>query len=790
MKKDFRLQLHSRRLYFDGGTGTVLQARGLLSGEAPENWNLTHPEEILSLHRAYLDAGCHIIKSNTFGVNSLKYPDTYGALIDAAMALARRAVEGREDAYIAFDVGPLGRLLEPLGTLPFEKAVAVFSDGIRLAEKSGADLILIETMNDSYETKAAVLAAKEVSSLPVVVTNAYDESEKLMTGASPEAMVALLEGLSVDALGANCSFGPDKMLPLAKRLAAASSLPLVMNPNAGLPTVENGRTVFTVSEEDFASSMAALAEVGVTVLGGCCGTTPSYLEKTVEKTKDIPFSAPTKKSATVVASYTHALVLGEEPHLIGERINPTGKPKLKEALRRHDMGYLLEEAVRQEACGVSLLDVNVGLPEIDEPAYMAEAVKEIQAVTDLPLQIDSSDPRAIEQALRLYNGKAMVNSVNGETEKLRAILPLVKKYGGTVVCLTMDENGIPTTAEGRVAIAHKIERVAAEYGLSRKELVFDPLALSVSSDADSARITLEAVRRLHDEGYRTVLGVSNISFGLPKRELVNATFFAQALQNGLSLAIVNPFASGMLDTYYAHLALSGKDVGCKRYIAYADGRGQPDAAVTPKESMTLAYYVVKGMAREAAEEARRQGQSRLPLALIEEEIVPALNEIGRAFEEKKAYLPQLLMSAEAANAAFSVLKELLPKEKATNERAVILATVKGDIHDIGKNIVRVLLESYGFTVYDLGKDVSPDAVCEAVEKTRCRLVGLSALMTTTVPSMEETVRRLKARDGKITVMVGGAVMNAEYASRIGADLYAPDAMGAVRMAEAYYREKT
>jgi len=788
MKQDIRSALHTKRLYFDGGTGTVLQEMGLRPGQAPEALNVESPETIIALHRAYLAAGCDIIKTNTFGIHRLKY-DNYRELIETGLACAREAVKGYDNAYIAYDIGPIGRLLQPLGDLPFEEAVSVFADSLRLAEAGGADLILIETMNDSYETKAAVLAAKEVTTLPIFVTNAYDVSGKLMTGASPAAMVALLEGLGVDALGANCSFGPDKMLPIARELLTHASVPVILNPNAGLPAVKDGKTVFSIGPEAFASHMKALAEEGAHILGGCCGTTPAHIRALKAVTETLPYLPAAEKELTLVSSYTHAVTVGDDPILIGERINPTGKPKLKEALRQGDMGYLLNEAVRQADAGVQILDVNVGLPGIDEPTMMREAVRAIQTVTDLPLQIDSSDPKAVEAAMRLYNGKPLINSVTGEPEKLAAILPLLQKYGGTVVALTMDEKGIPATAEGRLAIALRIAETAASYGIKQKDIIVDPLALSVSSDSNSANVTLAAVKAIREAGFRTVLGVSNISFGLPEREKINAAFFTQALTNGLACAIMNPFATSMMDAYYAFRVLRGLDPACADYIAYADRNTEAVKPAVPVAENTdrLRFCVLKGMASEAAAAAASLLATEAPLSLIDTQIIPALNEIGQAFEQKRAYLPQLLMSAEAASAAFGEIKKHLPAASADESRAVILATVKGDIHDIGKNIVKVLLESYGFTVHDLGRDVPPEVIRDFAVSHGIHLVGLSALMTTTVPAMAKTIALLREASPAIRVMVGGAVLNAEYANEIRADHYAPDAMGAVRYAEEYYQ---
>ncbi len=782
--KNFRNDLKSKFLFFDGGTGTVLQSMGLSAGEAPEIWSLTHPEKITELHRAYLSAGANIIKANTFGINPLKYGN-YAELISASISCAKKALAGYPDAYLAYDLGPLGRLLSPLGDLSFEDTVEAFSSCLRYAVDLGCDLILIETMADSYETKAAVVAAKETCDLPIIVTNAYGSDGKVMTGADAETMSALLEGLNVDAFGANCSYGPDMMLPIAKKLLSVSSKPIVMNPNAGLPAVVNGKTVYSTSPAEFAKYIKEMAEMGVTLLGGCCGTTPEHIKEAVKAVNGVIFKYPTEKNITVVSSYAKAVKIDTDPILIGERINPTGKPKLKAALREGDIGYLLLEASREEEAGAHILDVNVGLPDIDEAEMMEKAVTELQSVTALPLQLDSADPKTLERALRIYNGKPLVNSVNGEKEKMDAVFPLVKKYGGSVVALTMDENGIPNTVDGRAEIALKIAAEAEKYGISKKDIIVDPLALSVSADKDSAKITLGTVRKMTELGFRTVLGVSNISFGLPEREKINSTFFALALENGLSSAIMNPFSASMLDTYHAFRVLHGLDNGCIDYISYAD-KNKTVTEAKPQNDLSLSYCVLKGMAKEATEIASKITCE--PLGVINSEIIPALNEIGRQFEEKKAYLPQLLMSADAASGAISELKKLMPSASENSSRAVILATVKGDIHDIGKNIVKVLLESYGFKVYDLGRDVSPEKVLDAVKNTGCKLVGLSALMTTTVPSMEATVKLLHSHDQEIKVMVGGAVLNEEYAQNIGADKYSPDAMGAVRYAEEFYGE--
>ena len=799
-------RLRKERIYMDGGTGTMLQAAGLPGGKAPEDWNLENPSEITKLHRSYLEAGCTVISSNTFGVNSLKY-DNYEELIRAAFACAREALKDYPDRYVAYDVGPTGKLLEPLGDLGFEDAVSIYKDGMRVAADCGADCILIETMNDSYETKAAVLAAKETCDLPVFVTNVYDGSGKLMTGANPPAMIAMLEGLHCDAIGMNCSLGPDQMAKLVPIFAEYASVPIIVTPNAGLPRVENGRTVYDVDPEEFARHMVTIANAGATILGGCCGTTPEYMRQVIAATKDLPYALPEPKNRTLISSYTHAVELKRGPVLIGERINPTGKKRLKEALRTKNLNYILQEGLRQVEENVPVLDVNVGLPEINEPEMMEAVVKELQAVTDAVLQIDTTDPEAMERALRHYNGKALVNSVNGTQKSQEAILPLIQKYGGAFIALTIGEDGIPETAEDRVAVAEQIAEAAASYGIPKKEIIVDPLAMTISSSPEGAMTTLSAIEQLKALGYGTSLGVSNISFGLPTRDRINAAFFAMALERGLDCAIMNPFSAPMMDTYYAYCALHGQDENCMRYIEYASahpittGAAAPasagatsaapagDSGASAETPLQRAVRTgLKSSASDLAKELLAQGAE--PLSVINDHIVPALNAIGKAFEEKKAFLPQLLMSAEAATAAFEQVKAAIPAgdAAASASRPFIIATVQGDIHDIGKNIVRVLLESFGFLVYDLGRDVPPEVVVEKAKETGCRLVGLSALMTTTVPAMEETIRQLHEQLPEVRIVVGGAVLTQSYADMIHADKYCKDAMDTVRFAEEFYKE--
>ncbi len=781
---DILTLLKEKRIYFDGGTGTYLQERGLKPGEKPENWCLEKPDVIENLHRAYYEAGANIVCTNTFGVNKDKFQN-YEEIIKTAINLALNAKDGKEDRFVAFDMGPTGRMLSPYGDLEFEDCVELYAKNVRCAEGMGADLILIETMNDALETKAAVLAAKENSSLPVFVTNVYDAQGKLMTGANAKAMIAMLEGLGVDALGINCSQGPDTMENIVKIFAEFSSVPVIVNPNAGLPALVDGNTVFALGENEFASSMANLIKCGATILGGCCGTTPGHIEELKKATEHIPYSVPKSKNHTLVSSYTHAVEIGVSPVLIGERINPTGKKKLKEAIKTGDMDYILSEGVRQADKGVHILDVNVGLPGIDEAEVMKNTVKSLQAVTDKPLQIDSSNPQVLESAMRVYAGKPMVNSVNGKKESMDLVFPLVKKYGGVLIALTLDEDGIPDTAEGRVKIAHKMIDEAKKYGIDVKDIVVDPLALTISSDSKSASVTIETIDILTKEGINTSLGVSNISFGLPSREIINSAFFTQSLQRGLKCAIMNPFSDSMMNAYYAHNVLCGVDDNCSQYISYVDGK---EEVVTNSKvcDIDLKAAIIKGLKDSAVSVCADEIQRLSPMQIINDMIIPALNEIGEDFEAGKVYLPQLLMSAEAAAAAFNIVKQKIDKKSSEGADTVILATVKGDIHDIGKNIVKVVLESYGFDVIDLGKDVEPEAVCRAVSETKASLVGLSALMTTTVPAMEETIKLIKNTHPDTKVMVGGAVLTEEFSSVIGADHYARDAMDGVKIAKAVF----
>ena len=803
---NIRERLGKELLFLDGGMGTLLQAEGLAPGELPETWNIEHPEKVEAIHRRYYEAGSNMVLADTFGANVCKFHDdryTVEEVIRAGIANAKRAGEqiGKE-TYVALDMGPTGKLLKPMGDLDFDDAYEAFAEAVRYGEKYGADLIHIETMSDTYEVKAAILAAKENSSLPVFVTMIFDERGKLLTGGDVPSVVAMLEGLRVDALGLNCGLGPKQMLPILNDLRRYTSLPIIVKPNAGLPKQKNGETYYDVEPDEFARIMQEVVKEGACVIGGCCGTTPEHIKKLVEECKDLPLREIEKKHDTIVSSYGQAVILDDMPRIIGERINPTGKKKFKEALKNEDMDYILKEAITQQDKGAHILDVNVGLPDIDEVAMMEKVVKELQSVTSLPLQIDTVDGKAMERAMRIYNGKPMINSVNGKQVSMDEVFPLIRKYGGVVVGLTIDEEGIPKDAEGRVRVAGKIINEAAKYGIDKKDIVIDVLTMTISSEKDGAKVTLEALKRVREEfGVRTVLGVSNISFGLPRRPIVNSYFYAMAMQNGLTAGIINPSSEDMMKAYRSYNALMGFDENCTNYISTYAGTTETvtvqasQAAATagnaPKAAgveMTLKYAIERGLKEEAHHITRDLIGTREPLDIIQEELIPALNVVGEGFEKGTVFLPQLLMSADAAKIAFAVIKDVLASSGQEEEKKekIILATVKGDIHDIGKNIVKVLLENYGFDVIDLGKDVPPEAIVEKAVEENVTLVGLSALMTTTVVSMEETIKLLREKKPDCKVMVGGAVLNQDYADMIGADFYGKDAMQSVHYAQKFF----
>lgn len=800
-------QLGKKLLFFDGGMGTMLQENGMKGSDVPELFNLTRPQLLTSIHEAYLEAGSDIITTNTFGANPLKEHELgrpISEIIPAAVKLAKDAAAKFTDKprYVAFDLGPTGKLLQPLGDLSFDDAYTAFSKSAVEAEKAGADLVIIETMSDTLEAKAAVLAVKENTSLPVFCTMTFDESFKTLTGADVTVMASILEGVGADCIGINCGLGPAQIAELAKELGKVCSIPFMAQPNAGLPVIENGQTRFDVGPAQFAEEIKEIAAFGASILGGCCGTTPEHIRQMIAAcTGFTPKVEP--KDFTLVTSYSKAVFLDQGPVIIGERINPTGKKKFKAALVAKDMNYILDEAIAQQEAGAHILDVNVGLPEINEKEMMEAAVTAVSSTVNLPLQIDSSEPAVIERALRIYNGKPLINSVNGKKESMEAIFPLVKKYGGVVVGLALDENGIPSTAEGRFAIAEKIVRTAAEYGISKKDVIIDALTLTISAQQEESTQTIVALKMIKEKlGVKTVLGVSNISFGLPRRELVNSTFFALALGNGLDACIINPCAAAMMDTYRAFLALSGNDQNCSGYIAAytgtkaqtivqhtsAPGQNNRSPAISVPEGEHLYQLIVKGLKDQSYEATKSALRVMDSMEAINQVLIPALDVVGKEFEAGTMFLPQLMMSAETVKNSFAAIREVLEQSGAVGEPKgrIVIATVKGDIHDIGKNIVKVLLENYGYDVIDLGKDVPPETIVETLKKENIHLCGLSALMTTTVTSMEQTIHAIRQAGLDVKVFVGGAVLNQEYADMIGADSYCKDALASVHFANQFF----
>jgi len=787
-------RLGKELLFFDGGMGTLLQAEGLQPGELPETWNIERKETIRKIHQSYFEAGSDIVLTNTFGANALKFHDencSLKAIIDAAVENvrfgAKAGIRDGRDYYVALDIGPTGKLLKPLGDLSFEDAYEAFKEVVQYGEKAGADLIHIETMSDTYEVKAAVLAAKENTNLPVFATMIFDDKGKLLTGGDVPSVVALLEGLRVDALGINCGMGPKQMLPILQQIAQYTSLPIIVKPNAGLPKQRDGQTYYDVTPDVFAKQLQEIVKAGACVIGGCCGTTPKHIRAMISACKDLEMTKPTFKNHTIVSSYGKAVELGDMPVIIGERINPTGKSKFKQALKEHNLDYILKEGITQQDKGAHILDVNVGLPDIDEVVMMKEVVRELQSVTSLPLQIDTVDTEAMEQAMRIYNGKPMINSVSGKQESMNAVFPLIQKYGGVVIGLTLDENGIPKTAKGRLEVAGKIIEEAKKYGIDKKNIVIDVLTMTISSEPNGAKTTLEALKMVRDTyGVRTALGVSNISFGLPSRPVINANFYTMAMQNGLTAGIINPSSEDMMRSYHSYCALMNYDTNCENYIAHYGNQEPAKTTVPAGQQIDLKTAIEKGLKEDAYQTTVALVKTKEPLEIINTYLIPALDTVGKGFEKGTVFLPQLLMSADAAKSSFAVLKEELEKNggEEKEKEKVILATVKGDIHDIGKNIVKVLLENYSFEVIDLGKDVAPECIVETVLEKEVKLVGLSALMTTTVVSMEETIRQLREKAPDCKVMVGGAVLNQEYADMIGADFYGKDAMQSV-----YYAQK-
>ena len=774
-------------LILDGAMGTVLQQRGLPPGGVPELLNFTDPDLLKEVYRDYVAAGSQVVYANTFGANGLKLARTGytpAQVISAAIPLAKQAVSGT-GAKVALDMGPLGELLEPMGTLSFERAYELFREMAVAGEQAGADLAVIETMTDLYEAKAALLAVKENTSLPVFVTMSFEPSGRTFTGCTIPSMVRTLEGLGADAIGLNCSVGPDLLLPLLRELCENTRLPVIAKPNAGLPNPLDGH--YDMDPEAFAAAVLPCLEAGVTMFGGCCGTSPDYIKALSAALKDKHPAPRTFRDIPFVCSPVTPLPL-TGVRVIGERINPTGKKRFQQALLENDLDYILDVAVQQEDAGAHILDVNVGYPGVDEVEMLPRVVKKLQSAVSLPLQLDSTNPAALEAGLRVYNGKAAVNSVNGEEESLETILPIVKKYGASVVGLTLDKSGIPQTAQGRVDIARRILSAAQRHGIPKEDVWMDCLTLTVSAQQEQAAQTLQAVRTVREElGLQTVLGVSNISFGLPNRALITQNFLIQAMNCGLTLPILNPNQKEMMDAVAAFRVLSGEDLQCRAYVERFAGT---PTAVTPSPSgtLTLDEAIVRGLKADAAKLAKAALETEDELTLVEGRLIPALDKVGADYEAGRAFLPQLLSAAQAAQAVFEVIRTAIAQKGGVpvKKGKLVIATVQGDIHDIGKNIVKTVLENYGYEAMDLGRDVPPETIVRAVQEENIRLVGLSALMTTTLPAMEETVRQLRLLPDAPRIMVGGAVVTAEYAKAMGADYYAKDAMEAVRCAEEVY----
>jgi len=787
-------RLEKSILIFDGAMGTMIQNSGLKLGELPELLNIHSPETIIDIHKSYIEAGSMVITTNTFGANELKLKNSgykVEEIVDIAVANAKKA-RGNKDIYIALDIGPIGELLEPMGTLSFEDAYNIFKRQVLQGVKSGVDLILIETMTDLYEIKAAILAVKENCNLPVFATMSFEENMRTFTGCTPESMVLILQGLGVDGLGVNCSLGPKEIEPIVDKILNISKVPIIVQANAGLPKIVDGETTYNIAPEEFAQYSRVFIEKGVRIIGGCCGTTDKHIRKMVNTLKDVKAKTPIITPIGGICTPTKT-VFTDRVRVVGERINPTGKNCFKTALRNNDLDYIIREAIEQIEAGASILDINVGLPEINEEEMMERVIKEIQSILDTPLQIDSTNPKVIERALRIYNGKAIVNSVNGEEENLDAILPIVKKYGGAIIGLTLDQRGIPTKGEDRFKIAENIVKRAEKYGIAREDIYIDTLALTVAAQQEGVKETLKALRLVKEKlGVRTILGVSNVSFGFPNRELINRTFLSAALYEGLDLAIINPLDKDMMDTIYSSDLLWNVDKGGRKYISYFQKKKLEDTISkedSPVDNLDLKEVILKGIKDKAKEATLTLLTNRDPLDIVNNYLVPALDIVGERYEKGKIFLPQLIQSAETVKPAFQAIKEELNKssKKSISKGRILLATVKGDIHDIGKNIVKVLLENYNYEIIDLGKDVPIERIVKTTIQEDIKLVGLSALMTTTVKSMEETIKALKKANPNTMIMVGGAVLNKEYADLIRADYYAKDAKGAVDIARNIFK---
>lgn len=784
--------LQEKQLVFDGAMGTMLQKRGLPVGMQPEYFNLSHPEIVTEIHREYVEAGADVITANTFQANGTKIkPEEVTPIIQKAIELAKAA----QPRFVAMDIGPIGQLMAPMGTLTFEQAYELFREQAVAAEVAGADVILIETMSDLLETKAAVLAIKEHTNLPIFVTLTFQEDGRTFVGTDPLTATLTLQALGVDAVGLNCSLGPAELLPLVETILTYAKVPVMVQANAGLPEMEDGQTVYRISVAEYTESVQKMLDQGVRIVGGCCGTTPEFIKSLRQAVDTTPVVATNPKTVTAVTSGSQTVILNDRMSLIGERINPTGKKRLKEALRTKDLAYIMREAINQVEAGADILDVNVGLPEIDEAVMMIEVVRELQGIVNVPLQIDSSAVSAIEAGARHYNGRPLINSVNAKPESMSKIFPIVKKYGGVVLGLALDETGIPDTAEKRLAVAEKIVNTAAEYGIPKEDVMIDPLVLTASAQQDQVSVTLETLRLLKNKlGVLTVAGLSNVSFGLPNRELLNSTFLAAAYGAGLDAPIVNPLSEVLMNTVRSLKVINNQDHDATEYIQNAQqltfsvGEKPVNSTAATTEAVDLKTMILQGRKDEAPLKTKELLKTMAPLEIVNTQFIPALNEVGSLFEKGELFLPQLMQSADAVKQAQEVLKEYLDAHGQAEESQgrIIMATVEGDIHDIGKNIVKMILENYGFDVLDLGKDVPIQKVVDTIRKEDIKLVGLSALMTTTVQNMKATITAVKEAGLDATFMVGGAVLNEEYREFVGADYYAKDALESVTIAQEFF----
>ena len=781
--------IKKRFIKFNGAMGTIIKESKVDSGELPKLLNITHPETIIDIHRKYVKAGSHVVSTNTFQANDLKLANcgySVEEIVDKAVSNAK--MSGAK--YVALDVGPSGKLMEPLGDLSFDQAYHIFKRQMVAGEKAGADLILIETFSDLLEAKVAILAAKENTSLPVIVSMTYEEDGRTFTGTDPITATLTLQELGIDGIGVNCSMGPKELMPIAMNILKYSKLPVIVQANAGLPRMDNGKTYYTIDENEYSQYAEMLLDAGVRIIGGCCGTTPKFIEKikeisAIKRVRDIsPFHH------TCVTSNSKTVFLDNNITVIGERINPTGKPKLKEALRDNKIEYIINEAIDQSKAGADILDINVGLPEIDEPALMARVVRKVQRVCDLPLQIDSADPLAIEIGVRVCNGRPIINSVNGKHETMERIFPIVKKYGALVVGLTLDENGIPSDAEGRFSIAEKIVNTANDYGIPKENILIDCLTLTASAQQKDVLATIEAIKMVKARlGVKTVLGVSNVSFGLPSRELLNSVFLAVSIGAGLDAAILNPLSHEMMKVIDSCKVINCQDLGCENYVLKYKENIEIEKASLLKETSIDSYaslieMIIDGKKEEVSNLVTKLLEKDDPLLLIDNCFIPALNQVGDGFERGEVFLPSLMMSAEAVRSGFEIIKSFSNDEEPVAAKGkVLMATVLGDIHDIGKNIAKMLLENYGYQVFDLGKDVPIDLIIKTIKENSIELVGLSALMTTTVKNMRETINAIRDSGLDCKIMVGGAVLNKEYADFVGADYYVKDARDGIVIAK-------